>query len=68
MRVERQTEEPGFKPITIIITIESEIEKSAIKEMACLDSSIPELMRKRGHGQNVTDIVVSFLRRLHDNV
>jgi hypothetical protein len=44
MKIEKHTPTPQFKPISIIITIETEEEKEMLDKLARYNVSIPELL------------------------
>ena len=64
MKVEKHTPTPQFKPISVTITIETEEELEALKEMALLNITIPEVVANRSERDGDASIIEKFLRYL----
>lgn len=64
MKIERIEIEKKFQPITISMTIESEEEFDAIREMAEYDVSIPRMVDDDPNSAQHA-IVKSFLQSMH---
>ena len=66
MKVEKHTPTPPtqFKPISVTITIETEEELEALKEMALLNITIPEVVANRSERDGDASIIEKFLRYL----